>query len=140
MNSIRSETSRHGKSILRWALVAVWMVLIFIGSSLHGNDLPEAPELVSVIVHFFEYFVLTILLLWAINKRLSNPIDAVSSVSAFFVAGFYGVTDELHQIFVPGRIPDMFDLFVDTLGAFAAILIISVIAVAKKRKAGKKSN
>jgi VanZ family protein len=38
---------------------------------------------------------------------------------AVVLASAYGVTDELHQAFVPGRVPDPADWLVDTAGAYA---------------------
>ena len=38
-------------------------------------------------------------------------------MSVCFVV-FYGMTDEFHQMFVPGRTSSIDDLFADTIGAF----------------------
>lgn len=38
-------------------------------------------------------------------------------------AGFYAVTDEIHQIFVPGRACRLFDVGVDTLGAVTGMTL-----------------
>lgn len=41
------------------------------------------------------------------------------------VASFYGVMDELHQSFVPGRDASIFDWVADTLGAAAGGMVAS---------------
>jgi VanZ family protein len=41
----------------------------------------------------------------------------------FIFAGLYGLSDELHQLFVPGRDCSAFDLFIDLTGSFLGSLI-----------------
>ncbi|NJN98379.1 MAG: VanZ family protein [Anaerolineales bacterium] len=43
---------------------------------------------------------------------------------AFGLAALYGVTDEIHQRFVPGRHGQPADVFFDAAGAWAMILLI----------------
>jgi len=38
---------------------------------------------------------------------------------AFAIAFLYGVSDEIHQYFVPGRHPDVLDVVADASGPFA---------------------
>jgi VanZ family protein len=44
-------------------------------------------------------------------------------VSAVVGAALYGVTDEFHQSFVPGRDASVFDLIVNTIGATVAVVL-----------------
>ncbi len=39
----------------------------------------------------------------------------------------YAISDEIHQIFVPGRAFMIFDIFIDSLGVFLGIIIIRYI-------------
>jgi len=41
-----------------------------------------------------------------------------------FLASFYGITDEFHQSFTPGRDPTFRDIIFDTIGATLAIYFI----------------
>jgi VanZ family protein len=45
---------------------------------------------------------------------------------AFVVAVAYAVTDELHQVFVPGRVPEWGDLVADASGAFLFLLLLAL--------------
>jgi len=36
----------------------------------------------------------------------------------------YGATDEFHQVFVPGRTPEIYDLVADGVGALICITIL----------------
>ena len=43
---------------------------------------------------------------------------------AWLLAVLYAVTDELHQSFVPGRFPSLWDVLIfDNLGAFVPLLL-----------------
>jgi VanZ family protein len=103
---------------IRWALVLAWMALIFFLSA--QPDLPRPDSdwldlLVSSGAHFFFYAVLALLLNWALGNGV------VGLTLAFGLALLYGVSDEFHQSFVPGRVPDLLDLVSDGLGAALAL-------------------
>ncbi len=38
-------------------------------------------------------------------------------IGSILIATFYGVTDEIHQFFVPGRTADVYDVLSDFIGA-----------------------
>lgn len=61
------------------------------------------------------------------RKPGSGASDAPSFAWLVFfavaAASLYGVTDEIHQLFVPGRFCDPADWLVDTLGALTGALI-----------------
>lgn len=40
------------------------------------------------------------------------------------LASLYGVSDEVHQMYVPGRSADLFDWAADTVGAAVAVLLL----------------
>lgn len=127
---------RRRRAAVSWTLVAVWACFIFFMSAHTGNDLDEGTglvalvkqwltgiqtsllgpdvDLVSSVAHFCEYTIFGALLQNALRLRL-NPRVAV--VAAIACASLYGVTDEIHQIFVPGRCCDPIDWLVDTTGA-----------------------
>ena len=40
----------------------------------------------------------------------------------------YGVSDEIHQHFVPPRTPDILDVAADSIGAFAGAIVMTLVA------------
>ena len=64
--------------------------------------------------------------------------------AAIICSSIYAATDEIHQIFVPGRACRVLDWGIDTggaaLGAFAVLLIITLSAKNKASKSKKQSN
>jgi VanZ family protein len=53
-------------------------------------------------------------------------------VLAWVICACYGVTDEWHQRYVPGRFPSVDDWVADALGAAAAV--IGLVAIARVRR------
>jgi VanZ family protein len=101
-----------------WAPALAYMALIFVLSSVHLqveviDDLPFKDKL----VHTLEYAVLGGLCAHASQRTwpLHAPLRA-ALVGAFLAVAF-GVSDEVHQSFVPGRNADLWDIVADTLGA-----------------------
>lgn len=51
-------------------------------------------------------------------------LAGLSPLAAVMITGLYGVTDELHQAFVPGRQPELLDLLADIVGAAAGVWLV----------------
>lgn len=95
----------------RYAAI-VWMAVIFMLSSMPSDAVP--PGDYGSYGHFFLYTVLGALYVLALSDGRSRTRIALIAV---VLASAYGITDELHQAFVPGRVPDPVDWLVDTVGA-----------------------
>jgi len=115
-----SETgsARHGGLSLwlwLWGPVLAYCALIFIGSAQHDLSPPDFPSSDKV-AHFLEYGVLG--LLWTRAAKASWPRWTFGwlLVSTMLFTGFYGVTDEGHQLYVPGRFSDWHDALADVCG------------------------
>jgi VanZ family protein len=54
---------------------------------------------------------------------------------AVLICGLYGVSDEIHQAFVPTRTPDVFDAWFDLAGSLLGAAAWA--AVARKARLGK---
>lgn len=79
----------------------------------------------SIMGHFGVYFVLGITLWWALG---AIRIPAQSRLLlAWAGAVLYGMTDEWHQSFVPGRTPDIRDIVTDAIGAAVGLLVVSLV-------------
>jgi VanZ family protein len=67
--------------------------------------------------HLVEYFVLFILI------RLSSG----SAKTALILTYLYAVSDELHQVFVPGREGKWLDTLIDLLGMLIGLLFFRLV-------------
>lgn len=94
-------------------------------------DLPDGT--VRTIAHGCEYAALGFLMLNALRsfRQSFNPILSV------LLSFFYAVTDEIHQLFVPGRAFQLVDLAVDLtgiiLGTAAFIILVKIIKSRKEK-------
>ena len=97
----------------------IWAVIIFSVSSIPDLSAPSFGfKFTDKAAHFVEYFILGIFLAYAIAK-LNLRLMRVFWISVC-ISAFYGVTDEFHQFFIPGRQMDGFDMLADVLGALSA--------------------
>lgn len=96
------------------------MGLIFYLSSLHSVDVPALFPQQDKVVHFICYGILGLLLANALQLRKRYWI-------ALLLASMYGITDEFHQYFVPGRSTDMLDWLADTAGAAAGAYFFAFV-------------
>lgn len=108
--------------LLRWTPALLWMGLIFFLSA--QPDLPHAPEpWLDVVLkkagHALLYGVLARLYLYALGK----PRPSLPRVQflALLLAILYGISDEVHQAFVPGRTPSPWDVLIDGIGGGIAL-------------------
>lgn len=99
------------------------------------NDLDESEQKEVVdrlqrpirkAAHFTVYFILGVIasVFFVTMCRFSMLLRATFSQ---ILCSFYAVTDEIHQYFVSGRSCRTFDMLIDSMGAFLAILIFFII-------------
>jgi len=110
------------RKLLRMAAPWVWMAFIFWLSS--QPQLPSVPDywldaVMKKVGHAVLYAVLAGL--WWQALVATGLEEARAARWAFVISTLYGVSDEIHQAFVPGRTPRAFDVFMDALGAALAM-------------------
>jgi VanZ family protein len=94
------------------------MALIFTISSFRV-ELPELPSLPmrDKLIHLVEYGVLGFFCAHATLRTWPRkPRRRMLALGAFLASAF-GLSDELHQAFVPGRSAELLDFVADTVGA-----------------------
>ena len=120
-----------------WLLVILWIALIFLGSELPGAQVSEfnlVDFLVHKMAHIAEFGVLGFLLLRALkdhsadSHRKFTPEGGGNDKKKIFLvlllSFVYGLFDEYHQSFTPGREPHIRDALIDLLGAGLAVFVI----------------
>lgn len=114
-----------------WILSILLMGLIFLFSSFPPPmELPSFP-FADKLIHLLAYGLLASLIYFAREKSQSI---FHSIFIPFLIVFLYGVSDEIHQHFVPGREADVFDALADALGAFAFPLGIHVKKYGRAKK------
>ena len=108
--------SRHAAPV--WFLpMFAWMGLIFTLSSRQQFPSPGGwrDDVLAVLAHLFLFGTLAILMLIAVSRM--GPVTWRTATGVVVAVMIYGVSDEVHQSFVPGRTASVFDVVVDTIGA-----------------------
>ena len=97
-----------------------WAAVIFCLSQVPGADIPPMFFGKDKLVHAIVFGILGFFIVGALTGtarvwRISRPWLAVLLVIA------YGVLDEFHQHFVPGRTPDILDVLADAAGGAVSV-------------------
>lgn len=114
--------------IRRWAPLAAWAAAIFVLSSFSKLPEPPGPLGWDKLQHAAAYGVGAALAAHALWRSPRWPTLALALVS------LYGVSDEIHQSFVPGRSCDVFDWVADTTGALLVVLLIHTLTTRRARR------
>lgn len=96
----------------RWIVVILWMSLMFYFSSMpaiKASRFDAVDFVFKKAAHLGEYAVLYLLLFRAFRSKMRGQY-------AFMVGLLYAFSDEIHQIFVPGRGANIRDILVFDTG------------------------
>jgi VanZ family protein len=107
------------RQYLKYLPVVSWMILIFYISSipdLPSNKIYVTDFIMKKTAHILEYTVLFLLWFRALGHK--NPSKAL------LFSVIYAFTDEIHQLFVPGRTGKLRDVGIDSIGMVISALLI----------------
>lgn len=122
---------------LSWLAVVAWAAVLFGLSSIPGSDIPESSvPSADKWVHVSLYAVLGLLCSRAIrgSSAMSERRVLLASVALVLL---YGISDEVHQIWVPLRSPDPMDAAADLVGG---ILGASFMLLVRRGRRGRPSD
>jgi VanZ family protein len=140
------------KYLYKYILVLLWMLLIFYLSS-EGSDTSSgrSDAIVEVVrnvsslpndiltfltrkaAHITAYFILGVLIYNLVRSYVPRARKAIGA-SILLVAA-YAVTDEFHQLFVPGRSGEVRDVLIDTSAGLVGVVVTFFII---KKYTGRK--
>lgn len=124
-------------------LMLLWMFLIFLMSSFDATESInqsnfivniitnifkiENIELLSFIIrklaHFTEYLILGLLVANMFTKNNINNLYLISIILCII----YATSDEIHQLFVPGRACQLRDILIDSIGSITGVYLYKLI-------------
>ena len=99
-----------------------WMALIFYLSSQPAIDITPLFPHQDKVFHAVIYGVLAVALLGSMRHHPDGYRYRQVAI-AVLLATLYGLSDEFHQSFVPGRSPEAGDVLADAAGALLATLV-----------------
>jgi len=98
-----------------WLSVVIWMGVIFYLSSLTGSGVSSGVP--SWILHIGVYLILGMLV--GISLKSKNYY-----LFGLVICVLYGLSDEIHQLFVVGRVFSFYDVFFDGLGSLIGLIFV----------------
>ncbi len=124
-------------------LMLLWMLLIFTMSSFDATESAnqsnfivniitnifkiENIEVLSFIIrklaHFTEYLILGVLV---INMFTKNNLSKTYLLSIILCV-IYATSDEIHQLFIPGRVCQIKDILIDSVGSITGIYLYKLL-------------
>jgi hypothetical protein len=116
--------------MLLWLPSIIYMAAIFVVSSV--SDVGPMPGGVSdKSLHMLSYAVLGVLLLIPLARGVWAGVSWKRALAAIVLATLYGMSDEFHQSFVPGRSSDILDVVADAIGATGGVGVVGLLAAGR---------
>jgi VanZ family protein len=128
-----SRPSASSRALVLWGPVALYALAIFVESSI--SHVPAFPSgFTDKDGHGLLYAGLAVIVLRAASGARWDGLTYRTAAAAVAFAAIYGITDEFHQWFVPGRTADVYDWIADCTGAIAGVVLVLLVGrVAKAR-------
>ena len=112
-----------------WIATLAIGITIFYVSSLEFGTSSTGTGNLSIIYHVGIFFIFSLLFFISAIKR--GKIKLIPLV--IIISIIYGILDELHQFFVPGRYSSFFDIILDTIGIAIASAFYLILVLSKRR-------
>jgi VanZ family protein len=118
-----SINARFKNFLFYWLPIFIYCLLIYIQSSYPSSeDIPLIPYFDKVL-HFAAYAFLGGLLLRALKTLPIKDNIRLAIILSITLSSLYGISDEIHQYYVPYRNADIMDVLADILGSIFGVYI-----------------
>ena len=137
------------KAIIKLILIVLWMSVIFFFSAEPGDESAKTSNRIIIkiaetihhhtlsnvekekfiekfsltirkLAHMIEYYILAVLIYLFLKEFY--PIDKRLFILTMLLTALYAITDEIHQLYVPGRVGSIIDVLIDSFGALLGTL------------------
>ena len=115
------------RPVALWGPVVLVTALIYWASSMSDPGAPPGG-LSDKALHVLVYASLGASLIRALSGAVPSRMTLRLVLIAALIGTAYGVSDELHQSFVPHRTPEWLDLVADAGGSLAGAAVLATIA------------
>ena len=112
--------------IYRWLPLSVYCLLIYIQSSYPSPEEIPSFRFMDKMLHFVAYGVMGILFYRAYQTLRIRSQYHLLIFFSIASASLYGISDEIHQYFVPARYASISDVIANILGAICGVWVFHV--------------
>ena len=135
-NAPSNASSKSSRNVIRGGFEVTINVTNGVGITNYHPSKSELNKIVSKLneplrecMHGFEYFILAILLVMALSKSNIRNVYKL----AMFICILYALSDEIHQMFIPGRAFQLIDLIIDLIGCLIGCLLCKGIVMIRHK-------
>jgi len=120
--------------VLYWLPLILYCLFIYIQSDHPSPEQIPVFPYVDKVLHVTAYGIMGILFYRAYQTlRLKDNIKMLMFLSVVS-ASLYGISDEIHQFFVPFRQAEVADAIADMIGAFSGVCLYQLLVVSRIEK------
>jgi len=120
--------------VLYWLPLILYCLFIYIQSDHPSPEQILTFPYVDKVLHVTAYGIMGILFYRAYQTlRLKDNIKMLMFLSVVS-ASLYGISDEIHQFFVPFRQAEVADAIADMIGAFSGVCLYQLLVVSRIEK------
>ena len=103
-------------------------IVIYVASSIPGSRLPGFVHHINdKLIHVSVFLVFGLLVYLALEPRTKSSYLSWKRIAiAVLAVVIYGISDEIHQAFVPGRTVDISDATADSIGGILAAAVVFI--------------
>lgn len=117
----------RNKVVLVYLPLIFYWILLFTLTTLPTESVPSVG-VNDKVEHLLAYFGLSFLLYLALLfQKRSIILKNYAVLFTFLVVFAYGITDEVHQLLIPGRSCELLDFLADMLGGVIGIIVLKVL-------------
>ena len=110
--------------------VLIAIAMFYVSSLSFGSSGEKSgTNLIAILYHLFAYFFLALFLNFSLVKGRETKFIFI----VILISIFYGITDEIHQYFVPGRYASLSDIVINFIGIMLASLFYLVSIEYRKK-------
>ena len=122
-----------------WLPLIVYCLAIYIQSDLPSIEHIPSFEFSDKVLHFFAYAAMGILFYRAYQTLRIKGAPRMLILISIVSASLYGVSDEIHQYFVPFRDASIWDVVANTLGAICGVYLYHLFVAYRDRNQDKRA-
>ena len=102
-------------------MVCIMGIIFYLSHQPH--DFAELPPFVGFdkLLHIIAYSSLAGTFLYALKPYVHDSNRTVTAVVIVLFCSIYGISDEFHQSFIPGRFSSIWDVLADGFGALLVV-------------------
>ena len=116
-------TGRYKNFLFYWFPIIIYCLIIFIQSSYPSPETtPDLPYF-DKLLHFSAYAVLGAMFSRAFKTTQFKNNTTLLLILSILASSLYGISDELHQCFVPCRDADIMDALADIVGSICGVYL-----------------